>query len=69
MIDLYDIGIFRTGLSAFMDPWMIVVARFVFALPASFTLAYGLSKSRPLAWTIGLGPTPWDNVRSNRVAD
>lgn len=67
VIDLYDIAVFGSGLSASMDPWLIVMARFAFALPASFALAYGLSKFQPLAWTIGLGPTPWDVVRSKRA--
>ncbi|MCF2869860.1 acyltransferase [Octadecabacter sp. G9-8] len=67
VIDLFDIIIFGSGLSVVMDPWMIVVARFAVALPASFALAYGLSQLKPLAWTIGLGPTPWDVVRSKRA--
>lgn len=67
VIDLYDIAVFGSGLSASIDPWLIVMARFAFALPASFALAYGLSKFKPLAWTIGLGPTPWDVVRSKRA--
>ncbi len=67
VIDLYDIAVFGSGLSGSMNPWMIVLARFAFALPASFALAYGLSKFKPLAWTIGLGPTPWDVVRSKRA--
>ena len=67
MIDLYDIAVFGTGLSASMAPWAIVLARFAIVLPASFGLAFLLSKFTPLAWTIGLGPTPWDVMRSKSV--
>jgi len=67
VIDLFDIAVFGSGVSTFMDPWLIVMTRFGFALPASFALAYALSKFEPLAWTIGLGPTPWDVVRTKRA--
>jgi surface polysaccharide O-acyltransferase-like enzyme len=68
VIDLFDIAVFSSGLSAAMEPWLIVTSRFVVAVSGSFALAYGLSKFKPLAWTIGLGPTPWDIVRSKRAA-
>jgi len=59
VIDLYDIGLFSSGLSGGMAPWQIVILRFAFALPASFAVALGISKISFLAWTIGLGPVPW----------
>lgn len=67
VIDLFDIAVYRSGLSAVMDPWLIVTSRFAVALPASFAVAYGLSKFKPLAWTVGLGPTPWDIVRTRKA--
>jgi len=66
VIDVYDVVLFSTGLPVLMDPWMIVVLRFAVAVPASFALAYGLSKVHALAWTIGLGPTPWAAARAGR---
>ncbi|MEO9683338.1 MAG: acyltransferase [Tateyamaria sp.] len=63
IIDLFDVAIFTTGLSDHMTPSLVVISRFAFALPMSFGLAVGLSKLRSLAWTIGLGPTPWDVAR------
>ncbi|MEP4249682.1 acyltransferase [Tateyamaria sp.] len=63
IIDLFDVAIFTTGLSDHMTPSLVVISRFAFALPMSFGLAVGLSKLRSLAWTIGLGPTPWDAAR------
>ncbi len=63
IIDLFDVFLFKTGLSQMMFPWMIVVARYGVALPGSFALAYGISKVGLLAWTIGLGPAPWERVK------
>lgn len=60
VIDLFDVAVFKTGLYQVMEPWMIVVGRFAFALPMSFAVAIGLSRLTPLAWTIGLGPNPWE---------
>lgn len=68
VIDLYDVALFTSGLSQLMDPWGIVTGRFAVALPLSFAVAFGLSKFQPLAWTIGLGPTPWDLLRSRKSA-
>jgi len=68
VIDVFDVIIFKTGMSQNMAPWMIVVGRFAFALPMSFVVTVGLFKFKPLAWTIGLGPTPWDIVRSSRAS-
>lgn len=67
VIDVFDVVIFKTGMSQHMAPWAIVVGRFTFALPMSLIVTVGLSRLKPLAWTIGLGPTPWDIVRSNRA--
>jgi surface polysaccharide O-acyltransferase-like enzyme len=66
VIDLYDISIFTTGIAQLMDPWVIVSSRFIFALPLSFAVAVGLSKFKPLAWTIGLGPNPWEPFKSRK---
>jgi surface polysaccharide O-acyltransferase-like enzyme len=68
VIDLYDIAIFTTEISRFMGPWMIVIGRFAVALPLSFAVTIGLSKFQPLAWTIGLGPTPWELLKSRKSA-
>lgn len=68
VIDLYDVSLFTSGLSEHMSPAVIVISRFVVALPLSFALAIGLSKLRPVAWTVGLGPTPWDIVRSRQAS-
>ncbi|MEJ6399114.1 acyltransferase [Yoonia sp. 208BN28-4] len=67
VIDLFDISVFRTGLSEMMAPGVLVLTRFAIVLPASFALAYGLSQFKPLAWTIGLGPTLWDIARTRRA--
>lgn len=64
LIDLFDIFAFKSGISAYMDPWVLVVTRYAFALPASLFLTIGLSKTKALAWTIGLGPNPWEMRRS-----
>jgi surface polysaccharide O-acyltransferase-like enzyme len=68
VIDLLDIVLFKTGMSASMSPWAIVMLRYALALPMSFGLAVGLSKLKPLAWTIGLGPTPWEAWKSAKKA-
>jgi surface polysaccharide O-acyltransferase-like enzyme len=64
VIDLFDIALFRSGIYLNMDPWMIVVGRFAVALPMSFAVVIGLSRISVMAWTIGLGPTPWDMARA-----
>ncbi|WP_299417834.1 acyltransferase [uncultured Sulfitobacter sp.] len=68
VIDLFDVALFTSGASAYMAPWAIVLTRFAVALPASFALAWGLSKVALLAWTIGLGPTPWEQRKSRSKA-
>jgi surface polysaccharide O-acyltransferase-like enzyme len=66
VIDLFDIFLFKSGLGQMMDPWGIVISRYGFALPASFALTYGISKIGLLAWTVGLGATPWDQARNRK---
>ncbi|MDO6457940.1 acyltransferase [Celeribacter halophilus] len=60
VIDLIDIALFKTGISGHMSPTVLVLCRFALALPGAFLVSLGLSKVGALAWTIGLGPTPWD---------
>jgi surface polysaccharide O-acyltransferase-like enzyme len=67
IIDLLDIALFKSGASAAMSPWAIVLFRYALALPLSFALAVGLSRLKPLAWTIGLGPAPWETARKAGV--
>lgn len=66
IIDMIDIALFKSGASSVMAPWAIVIVRFSFALPLSFALTLGLSRLKHLAWTIGLGPTPWDMWKANK---
>jgi len=60
VIDLIDVALSSSGVAVAMAPWQIVVLRFAIALPGSFLVTIGLSRIKPLAWTIGLGPTPWE---------
>ncbi|WP_410216302.1 acyltransferase [Paracoccus sp. (in: a-proteobacteria)] len=60
LIDLYDVIVVKAGIAALMSPWMVVTSRFAVVLPAALLLAVGLSRFQPLAWTIGLGPAPWE---------
>jgi hypothetical protein len=39
---------------------MIVTSRYIIALPVSFLVAVGISRTKLIAWTIGLGPAPWE---------
>ena len=59
VIDLYDIALFTSGLWEGMSPAAIVILKFCYAVPVSFAVAWGISRIGFLAWTIGLGPTPW----------
>lgn len=68
VIDLFDIALYTSGLSAGMAPWKIVVLRYAVALPGSFALAIGISQLKPLAWTIGLGPNPWEMRKLAKAA-
>jgi len=55
-IDIYDVATVKAGFS--VNPGVDVIAKWLFAVPASFALAYAISISRPCAWLIGLGPLP-----------
>ena len=68
VIDLFDIAAFKAGLADIVPPGALVLIRFAVALPVSFAVAYGLSKVKALAWTIGLGPAPWE-ARTAKVSD
>ena len=63
MIDLFDIAIYRSGLSAMMSPTLTVLTRYALVLPAALLFAVGLSRLKLTAWTIGLGETPWSRLR------
>ncbi|WOI57435.1 acyltransferase [Palleronia sp. LCG004] len=60
VIDLYDIAAVKSGLAAIMSPTVIVVSRFVLVMPAAVLLAIAIGRFKPVAWTIGLGPAPWN---------
>lgn len=60
VIDLFDIALFKSGMAGAIPPWVLVLVRFAVVLPMSFAVAFGLSKVGPLAWTVGLGPAPWE---------
>lgn len=60
VIDVFDIALFKSGVSDAVSPTALVLLRFVIVLPASFLVSLGISKIKLLAWTIGLGPTPWE---------
>jgi surface polysaccharide O-acyltransferase-like enzyme len=68
VIDVFDVVLFKTGMSAGMAPWAIVMLRIAFALPASFLVALALSRIKLLAWTVGTGPTPWDARKARKIA-
>ena len=67
VIDLFDALVISAGLAPQMAPWMVVVSRFAVVLPGALLLAVGLSRVGALAWTIGLGPTPWEARRQKQV--
>ena len=56
-VDLYDIVVFTGGLTP--APTVMVITKFVLVAPAALGLAFLLSRTSLLAWTIGLGPVPW----------
>ncbi len=64
IIDLFDVALFKSGFSDAMSPWAVVLLRYAVVLPMSFALVLGLSRLKALAWTIGLGPTPWEARKS-----
>jgi surface polysaccharide O-acyltransferase-like enzyme len=67
IIDLIDITLVKSGMSGAMSPFAIVAVRYALALPLSFGLAVGLSRIKLLAWTVGLGPTPWSGAQKAAV--
>ncbi|QPM92254.1 acyltransferase [Pseudooceanicola algae] len=67
VIDLYDIALFTSGFYEVMSPTAIVVLRYAVALPGAFLFTVGLSRVGVLAWTIGLGPLPWEAGKSSRA--
>lgn len=56
-IDVFDVLWLKSG--AAMVPTLIVVAKYLSVLAASFCTVYLLSHTRPLAWVIGIGPVPF----------
>jgi hypothetical protein len=56
-IDAYDICVHL--LHAPLNPTAMVLSKVALVTPASFAAAWGLSQVEPLAWLIGLGPTPF----------
>ncbi|SEL37767.1 acyltransferase [Pacificibacter marinus] len=67
VIDLFDIALFKSGTSGMFSPTALVLLRFAVALPASLFVSLGISKISLLAWTIGLGPTPWNTRKTKGV--
>ncbi|RED18033.1 acyltransferase [Pontivivens insulae] len=68
VIDLFDIAVFTTGLAELMSPAVLVIARFIVVLPLAFAVTIGLSKLKPFAWTIGLGPNPARMIAARKGA-
>ncbi|WP_347918316.1 acyltransferase [Paracoccus marcusii] len=57
VIDLFDIALIKADLAP--SPALLVVTRFAVVLPVAFGLAVAIGRLPAVAWTIGLGPTPW----------
>lgn len=57
LIDMYDIAVYTFGVHT--SPTVMVITKFALVAPASFGLAYLISRWSLTAWTIGLGPLPW----------
>jgi surface polysaccharide O-acyltransferase-like enzyme len=64
VIDVFDVTIYSLGFADMMSPSLIVLSRFAFALPMSFAVAFAISRIGVLAWTIGLGPNPWQMIKA-----
>ena len=58
VIDIFDV--LMVGWGPALAPWQLVAARFAVVLPSSVLVAIGLSRLTATAWTIGLGPAPWN---------
>ena len=56
-VDFYDIAVHSLGWR--IDPTIMVLTKFAFAVPASFAAAWLIATARPLAWLIGAGPVPF----------
>ncbi len=65
VIDLFDVAVFQSGLA--LQPWQLVSARFALVLPLTFALAVLIGRIPALAWTIGLGPAPWEGQRNKAL--
>jgi hypothetical protein len=55
-IDLYDVVLHRLGWQ--IDPTIMVLTKFLFAVPITLAFSIALSRLRLTAWLIGLGPVP-----------
>lgn len=62
VIDLFDITLIQTGLSTSLSPAALVLSRFLTVLPLALGLAVLIGRLPLLAWTIGLGTTPWSGA-------
>lgn len=60
VIDSFDITMKLVGLLPHLSPTALVILRIGFVLPATLGLVIAISKFKPTAWTIGLGPAPWE---------
>lgn len=56
VIDAIDIALHRSGLA--LDPTVMVVGKFVLAVPLAFALSVVIGRFTATAWLIGLGPVP-----------
>lgn len=63
VIDLYDIGAHEMGWQ--WSPTATVLSKYLFAVPVTFAVCYLISKTRPIAWTIGLGPLPFSHPKAH----
>ncbi len=59
LIDLFDVMAYKSGLAGLLSPAMLVILRFAVVLPAALALAKLIERTKPMAWTIGLGVAPW----------
>ncbi|MGA0540518.1 acyltransferase [Neotabrizicola sp. VNH66] len=66
MVDLYDVAVYRSGLD--LSPAALVILRFAVVLPVTFGFVVLLSRLKATAWTIGLGPAPWEWRRAGASA-
>jgi len=58
-VDLFDIALYKSGLQ--LNPTLVVLAHYGFAVVTTFGLVQLASRVNWLAWTIGLGPLPWSS--------